>query len=108
MPERKPLVRRSATAEVRKAAEAAAEVFRVRDWTWGGAPWSDQPKHRPTADEIEKRLHGLIGNLIASEDAGEGHSSSTGRLYIQWGDEGDLHISMDLGTVEHFFEADHG
>lgn len=92
-------------AEVRLNAVIAAEVFRVSGWTWGGAFAKDA--HTPTVDELEETLWHLIANLEESKDAENGWSTSAGRLRVQIGDEGDLHISMDLGTLEHYFAEQH-
>jgi hypothetical protein len=96
-----PRARQSWRAEVRLNAMIAAEVFRVSGWTWGGVFRSDA--RTPTVDEIEEALWDLIGNLEDNQDVELGWSSSRGRLRVEMGDEGDLHISIALGTLEHFF-----
>lgn len=86
-----------AQAEIRMAAMTVAAAFRASGWTWAG---SDQP---PTVDKIEQAIWRLVTNLSGNPDAEEGWSSSSGRISVQIGDEGDLHISVDLCHVEHFF-----
>lgn len=78
-------------ADVRLAALAAAAAFRAADWRWAG-------DYVPSWRDIEQTIVELAAAL-----AGEGWSMGTGRLHVEWGEDGDLHLSLDLGSVEEFF-----
>lgn len=99
MPESPPL--RDAADAFIAAGMTAAAAFRVRGWKWGA------PGHRsriPDAQELAAALTRLAANLTESP---AGHTSSTGRLHVQRGDDGEVHMSMDLGTIDGFYgEAD--
>lgn len=71
----------------------AAAAFRTRGWVWGRT--KPQP---PTVLEIEDTLWGLVATVVSN---GSG-SSSTGRLWAEVGEDGDVHLSMDLGTLDGF------
>lgn len=86
-------------AYVRMAAMTAAAAFQARGWTW-----SRTAPRPPSVAEIEKTLWHLIANVKRN---GSG-STGTGRLYAEAGEDGDVHLSMDLGTLEGFLTEQEG
>lgn len=82
-----------ARAQVTMAAMTAAAAFRTRGWVW------DKTSPRsPSVAEIEDALWSLIGSVVKN---GSG-SCGSGRLYVEAGEDDDVHISMDLGTLDRF------
>lgn len=87
--------------EIRLAAVTAASAFQTRGWTW-----SKTHPRSPSVDEIEECLSSLVDDLAAIEGRPEGYSTATGRLYADIGEDGDVHLSMSLGTLEAYFAED--
>lgn len=83
-------------AYVRMAAMTASAAFQARGWTW-----KRTDPRSPSVTEIEDTLWGLIASVKKN---GQG-SSSTGRLYAEVGEDGDVHLSMDLGTLDGFLDG---
>ena len=80
---------------MRLIAEAAAAAFAEAGWKWNpGGP------HVPRVDEIESTLWELSRNI--RPDWEPGTSTATGRLHLVLDDEGDVHVSLDLGTLDGF------
>lgn len=81
---------------VTMAAMTAHAAFVTRGWGWG--PREDV--RIPSVEDIERTFWRLITSVVSNRCG----SSATGRLYVEAGDGGDLHLSMDLGTLDGFMD----
>ena len=108
MPENCPMspdqgMRRAFEAEVRLAAVAAAAAFAAHGFAWSRGKLGATKMVVPDVNDVAEEFARLMTDL--RDDRAGGHTRSCGRLNVHWGEDGDAHLSMDLGTVEGFFAA---
>lgn len=85
------------------AAMTAAAVFRIRQWQWARGWGATRELYIPDEDKINETLLHLAENL---RENSAGYTSATGRLYVEKGEDGELHMSIDLGRVDDFYSTE--
>lgn len=81
---------------IARAARLAAPIYQANQWEWGSRYDDRYPIHIPTSEEIAIVLARLVANVRALEPD---RSSSTGRLFVQSDEDGEISISVEIAEL---------